>query len=223
MGNHDIKDATFYSDIGFMSVHYPYFKVNDFICVHDPALSQVDRDKIFLCGHIHDLFKTQKNCINVGVDVWDFKPVSETELKQFIEGNETYLNPFQLNMTEIASYLRYTKKIVKTVKIHLPELVNTIILEDNSKLSVDEFEKMFTEKFSFAKCIDEWPLKYELDHESYNMIQYKPDGLIAFFSIQDNTITLQPIEKRRRFNVEKRKLNTNPSNQKERTQLRSSK
>ena len=57
MGNHDVKDPTFYSDIGFYSIHYPYFEVEEFICVHDPALSQVDRGRIFLCGHVHDLFR----------------------------------------------------------------------------------------------------------------------------------------------------------------------
>lgn len=35
-------------------------------------------DKEFsLTGHIHGLWKVQKNIINVGVDAWHFKPVSE--------------------------------------------------------------------------------------------------------------------------------------------------
>jgi calcineurin-like phosphoesterase family protein len=31
-----------------------------------------------VCGHIHNLFKTvpAKKIVNVGVDVWDFRPVS---------------------------------------------------------------------------------------------------------------------------------------------------
>ena len=36
---------------------------------------------ISLCGHVHDRWKTQDGVINVGVDVWDFKPVS---IKQII-------------------------------------------------------------------------------------------------------------------------------------------
>lgn len=30
---------------------------------------------IHLCGHVHDAWKRKGNVINVGVDVWDFKPV----------------------------------------------------------------------------------------------------------------------------------------------------
>ena len=38
-------------------------------------------DKPFsLCAHIHGLWKVQKNMINVGVDAWHFKPVSEDEI-----------------------------------------------------------------------------------------------------------------------------------------------
>ena len=33
-----------------------------------------------ITGHIHGLWKVQKNMINVGVDAWHFKPVSEDEL-----------------------------------------------------------------------------------------------------------------------------------------------
>lgn len=38
-------------------------------------------DKSFsITGHIHSLWKVQKNMINVGVDAWHFKPVSEDEI-----------------------------------------------------------------------------------------------------------------------------------------------
>jgi len=33
-----------------------------------------------LTGHIHGLWKVQKNMINVGVDAWHFRPVSEDEI-----------------------------------------------------------------------------------------------------------------------------------------------
>jgi calcineurin-like phosphoesterase family protein len=39
-------------------------------------------DMIHLCGHVHSLWKRQDNVINVGVDVWNFTPVSlDTLLK----------------------------------------------------------------------------------------------------------------------------------------------
>jgi len=33
-----------------------------------------------ITGHIHGLWKVQKNMINVGVDAWHFRPVSEDEI-----------------------------------------------------------------------------------------------------------------------------------------------
>jgi len=45
--------------------HYP------FNCVDKP---------FSLTGHIHGLWKVQKNMINVGVDAWHFRPVSEDEI-----------------------------------------------------------------------------------------------------------------------------------------------
>lgn len=37
-----------------------------------PAPPEYD---IWLCGHVHNAFKRKDNVINVGVDVWDFRPV----------------------------------------------------------------------------------------------------------------------------------------------------
>lgn len=37
-------------------------------------------DKFNICGHIHGLWKVQRNSINVGCDAWNFLPVSEDEL-----------------------------------------------------------------------------------------------------------------------------------------------
>ncbi len=85
MGNHDIKDMRFYSEVGFYSVHYPYLEVEEFVCVHDPALSQMNRDIQFLCGHIHDLFSNLKNTLNVGVDVCNFKPLSIDNIRIFLK------------------------------------------------------------------------------------------------------------------------------------------
>lgn len=79
LGNHDKLGPFEYVDIGFVSVHTALEK-EGMIMVHDPAVSCIDRNKLFLCGHIHELFKVKKNVINVGVDVWDFFPVSLTQI-----------------------------------------------------------------------------------------------------------------------------------------------
>lgn len=82
-GNHDIADSRFWSEIGIFSVHYPYLEVDEFVIVHDPSLSLVDRSRPFLCGHIHDLFTFKKNVLNVGVDVWNYKPISLDEVRRY--------------------------------------------------------------------------------------------------------------------------------------------
>lgn len=38
-----------------------------------------------LCGHIHEKWKQQGRQINVGVDVWNFKPVSEDQILELIK------------------------------------------------------------------------------------------------------------------------------------------
>lgn len=80
LGNHDGLKPFAYVEAGFESVHTSLviqdWDSNEYILNHDPAPSCIDRKKIWLCGHVHELFLTCRNVINVGVDVWDFYPVS---------------------------------------------------------------------------------------------------------------------------------------------------
>jgi calcineurin-like phosphoesterase family protein len=39
-----------------------------------------DRGQVNVCGHVHDAWKVQGRSVNVGVDVWDWYPVSEDVL-----------------------------------------------------------------------------------------------------------------------------------------------
>ena len=36
---------------------------------------------IAVCGHIHQKWKVKDRCVNVGVDVWDFKPISLADVR----------------------------------------------------------------------------------------------------------------------------------------------
>ncbi len=83
LGNHDRLNPFIYEEIGFASVH-TWLKVEEFILVHDPAKACLFPNNIVLTGHIHNLFKKVKNVVNVGVDVWDFKPVSIERVRTFI-------------------------------------------------------------------------------------------------------------------------------------------
>lgn len=49
--------------------HYP------FTCLKEKRDSSIG-----ITGHIHGLWKVQKSLINVGVDAWHFRPVSENEI-----------------------------------------------------------------------------------------------------------------------------------------------
>jgi calcineurin-like phosphoesterase family protein len=94
LGNHDRLDPFDYIKAGFWQVA-THLEITmggiDFVLVHDPATAIMDKSKIFLCGHIHTLFKVLKNVINVGIDVWDYKPVNEVEItelaKEMIKSN----------------------------------------------------------------------------------------------------------------------------------------
>lgn len=79
LGNHDQLKPFTYIDVGFESVHTS-LEVEDYVLVHDPAIANVDLSKKWLVGHVHNLFKKIGNVLNVGVDVWDFYPVSLNEI-----------------------------------------------------------------------------------------------------------------------------------------------
>jgi len=82
LGNHDQLKVSQYLDIGFTTVHTAFWmnvEGHDFLLGHDPAIYQpAVHSYIMLCGHLHVVFKTLPNLkvVNVGVDVWDFTPVS---------------------------------------------------------------------------------------------------------------------------------------------------
>ena len=47
----------------------------------------VDRGAWLFCGHVHRTYKFKNKMINVGVDVWDQKPVPQEHLVQLIKDN----------------------------------------------------------------------------------------------------------------------------------------
>lgn len=83
LGSHDYLEPFKYIEAGFESVHTS-LQVGEFTLVHDPAVSCINRSMIFLCGHVHDLFRIRLNAVNIGVDIWNFFPVSEEEIRKLI-------------------------------------------------------------------------------------------------------------------------------------------
>jgi len=79
-GNHDRGELFKIQDLMFM------LEDEQLHLVHIPEEAQADYN---LVGHVHEKWKTKKVgdhfCINVGVDQWNFTPVSEEEIKQIIK------------------------------------------------------------------------------------------------------------------------------------------
>ena len=92
LGNHDrLKPRDIYVSMGFSSVQKRLevtLEGTEFHMVHNPANALLPNVK-WLCGHIHAHWLSKKNdigavIVNVGVDVWDFSPVSlEQVLTEF--------------------------------------------------------------------------------------------------------------------------------------------
>lgn len=84
LGNHDeLSPRDYVNYIGFDSVHTK-LETEEYIIHHDPSKAYQNKEKIWIVGHVHDHWKIRLNCINVGVDVWEFKPVSEKVINQCI-------------------------------------------------------------------------------------------------------------------------------------------
>lgn len=97
-GNHD-KGQEQMLEVGFTYVHENIVVDIDGQRVwmnHYPIDNTLDRRgyrrpvapaawDIAVCGHIHQHWKVRDNCVNVGVDVWDFKPVSLQQVRDALE------------------------------------------------------------------------------------------------------------------------------------------
>lgn len=66
----------------FLMSHYPYRQgqILRHVEKHGEAFTDKVGDLPLLCGHVHDAWKKHTNQLNVGVDVWDFTPVSEVQI-----------------------------------------------------------------------------------------------------------------------------------------------
>jgi calcineurin-like phosphoesterase family protein len=77
-GNYDTDKMDQLLEIFELAPKEVEIKGRKYFLDHYPA-NCVDKE-FSLTGHIHGLWKVQKNMINVGVDAWHFRPVSEDEI-----------------------------------------------------------------------------------------------------------------------------------------------
>ena len=93
-GNHDRNPGRFFTNVAdkasfriagvtVLASHYPYRGVQ--IDARDFSSRQIEyHDGWLLCGHVHDRWIVNGRMINVGVDAWDFAPISEDEVAEII-------------------------------------------------------------------------------------------------------------------------------------------
>jgi calcineurin-like phosphoesterase family protein len=87
LGNHDSAKPFMYVDVGFATVHTAItlnIEGLDLVLAHDPAVyCATNKEAILICGHVHTLFKVlpKERVVNVGVDMWDFSPVSLEQIR----------------------------------------------------------------------------------------------------------------------------------------------
>lgn len=91
-GNHDHWRDSKYLALGFAAVHRNTRLLQyNWNLSHFPYAGQQADNRVFpeqlidngdwlLCGHVHTSWKKQGRMINVGMDQWNFTPVSEAEL-----------------------------------------------------------------------------------------------------------------------------------------------
>jgi calcineurin-like phosphoesterase family protein len=99
LGNHDDWKAQNYLNAGFTTVHTAMWFEREgfhFYMMHDPseyAVIEKDPKAILLCGHIHRLFKhllPAKRVINVGVDVWNYRPVPFNSIMNLLKEHKLW-------------------------------------------------------------------------------------------------------------------------------------
>ncbi len=103
-GNHDLRcNDEFWAKAGFEEIHRLGYgqalHYKEFYLAHYPyrnALIEYDTrvnlhghapeesDLVLLHGHVHTRWKTKKNMVNVGVDVWNYRPVSIETIRDLL-------------------------------------------------------------------------------------------------------------------------------------------
>lgn len=68
--------------------HFPYKNEGDHTEQERFTEHRLDNHgRWLLHGHVHQYWKIKDKQVNVGVDVWDYKPVSETQLLEFVRAS----------------------------------------------------------------------------------------------------------------------------------------
>lgn len=83
---------SFWADIELQGVpfrlsHFPYGEEDSSEVARFVECRPPDDGGWLICGHIHEKWKIKDRMINMGVDVWDFYPVSEEEILEVVRSH----------------------------------------------------------------------------------------------------------------------------------------
>ncbi len=134
-GNYDEKEETAKFDISdellkkyFQAVVSElYLKIGNEIVYINHYPTNAKKEYFNIVGHIHGLFKVQRNMINVGVDAWHFCPVSKKMIEFQMNGIKKYYdqNVFAGELTANIS-----KKENQITILRAPEQPLTTCMDD---------------------------------------------------------------------------------------------
>ena len=138
-GNHD-DGHNFNSDIDTMVVDFSH-SYGHIRVAHYPTT--YGNYKFAICGHVHDAWLVKRINgivnINVGIDVWDYKPVSENELIDLMKTID-YIN-FECDFT-----IKDMKQLIKLKKRRKSEIgmykrIKSSLKNEKKGLTAEECER----------------------------------------------------------------------------------
>jgi calcineurin-like phosphoesterase family protein len=74
-------------DVGGFTVkvsHFPYGEVDHTPVPRELEQRPKDEGHWLLHGHVHDLYRVQGRCINVSVEMWDYRPIHEQRIIEIL-------------------------------------------------------------------------------------------------------------------------------------------
>ena len=84
-GNHDNHSESWYRDVGFEKVFtMPIIFKKFFILSHEPVYLNDHMPYVNIHGHLHNNKLQSSNYINVGVENWDYYPVSFDQIREMV-------------------------------------------------------------------------------------------------------------------------------------------
>ena len=93
-GNHDKLSDTQFKEFGFIEVYKALTTTLEDIEITLEHIPNIDIHGVQLCGHVHNQWRIASSPwglnINVGVDQWDYLPVSATTIIEIVRNTEQF-------------------------------------------------------------------------------------------------------------------------------------